>query len=110
MFTSIKPINLYYFIYFLFGISIISVVIVWNSNLHKNPKFTTLLSLLTALTIFFSSFAIIIQLYTFHAEQLDAEVKIYDKMFTKLFEDSISFFEKNPKMNYLYNEIFSFCR
>lgn len=98
--------ELYYTVYFLFAFTFVSIIIVWNSNLHKNPRFTTILSLLTALTIFFTSFAIIIQLYTFHAQQTDTEVQIYDTMFTNLFHDTIDYFDKNPKMNYYYDEIF----
>lgn len=98
--------ELYYTVYFLFGLTIISTIIVWNSNLHKDPRFNTILSLLTALTIFFTSFAIVIQLYTFHAQQSDTEVQMYDTMFTNLFHDTINYFDKNPKMNYYYNQIF----
>lgn len=98
--------ELYYTIYFLFGLSFVSCIIVWNSNLHKDPRFTTILSLLTALTIFFTSFAIIIQLYTFHAQQVDSEIQIYDTMFTNLFRDVENIFKNYPKINYLYDEIF----
>ncbi len=104
--SNFRNVKLYYTVYFLFGLSFISCIIVWNSNLHKDPRFATLLSLITALTILFTSFAIIIQLYTFHAQQFDSEVQIYDTMFTNLFHDSINYFENNTKMNYYYNEIF----
>jgi hypothetical protein len=104
--TTFSAMELYYTVYFLFGISLICCIIVWNSNLHKDPRFTTLLSLLTALTILFTSFAIIIQLYVFHAQQVVSEIKIYDEMFNDLFNNSIRYFDHNPKMNYLYNEIF----
>jgi hypothetical protein len=104
--TSFSPSELYYTVYFLFGLTFVSCIIVWNSNIHKDPRFSAIVSLLTALTIFFTSFAIIIQLYTFHAQQTDSEIQIYDTMFTNLFHDSIDYFTNNPKMNYYYNEIF----
>jgi hypothetical protein len=98
--------ELYYTVYFLFGLTFISCVIVWNTKIHTDPRFSAIVSLLTALTIFFTSFAIIIQLYTFHAQQTDSEVQIYDTMFTNLFHDSIDYFENHPKMNYYYDQIF----
>ena len=107
MFTAkLTAIDLWYSVYFLFGVTVLAVIIVWNSKLHKDPRFTSILSLLTALTIFFTSFAIIIQLYTFHAQQTDSEIQLYDDMFTRLFEDSVGYFQNNPKMSYYYNEIF----
>lgn len=104
--SRVSSSELWYTVYFLFAITIISCIIVWNSSIHKDPRFTTILSLLTALTIFFTSFAIIIQLYTFHAQQTDSEIQIYDQMFQQLFEDSIGNFQKQPKLNYYNNEIF----
>ena len=98
--------ELYYTVYFLFGFTIVSVIIVWNTKIHKDPRFMPIVSLLTALTIFFTSFSIIIQLYTFHAQQTYSEIQIYDTMFTNLFHDSVDYFENNPKMNYYYNQIF----
>jgi uncharacterized membrane protein len=95
--------ELYYTVYFLFGLTIISTIIVWKSNLHRDPRFNTILSLLTALTIFFTSFTIVIQLYTFNAQQSNTEVQIYNTMFINLFHDTINYFDKNPKMNYLCN-------
>jgi hypothetical protein len=91
---------------FLFTLCIVICTLIWNSKLHTNPKFTTLISLITALTIFFTSFSIIIQLYTFNIQQTNEESKIYDTMFTNLYHDSINYFETNPKMNYYYDEIF----
>jgi hypothetical protein len=104
--SSFNASELYYTVYFLFGLTFVSCVIVWNTKIHTDPRFSAIVSLLTALTIFFTSFAIIIQLYTFHAQQTDSEVQIYDTMFTNLFHDSIDYFENNPKMNYYYNQIF----
>lgn len=103
---SFSASELYYTVYFLFGITIVSVIIVWNTQIHKDPRFMPIVSLLTALTIFFTSFAIIIQLYTFHAQQTNSEIQMYDTMFTNLFHDSIDYFTNNPKMNYYYNQIF----
>jgi len=98
--------TIYYSVMFLFTLCIVICILIWNSKLHTNPKFTTLISLITALTIFFTSFSIIIQLYTFNIQQTNEESKIYDTMFTNLYHDSINYFETNPKMNYYYDEIF----
>ncbi len=98
--------TIYYSVMFLFTLCIVICTLIWNSKLHTNPKFTTLISLITALTIFFTSFSIIIQLYTFNIQQTNEESKIYDTMFTNLYHDSINYFETNPKMNYYYDEIF----
>jgi hypothetical protein len=87
-------------------IAIIVVIAVWNSNIHKNPKYRSLLNLLTALTILFSSFAIILQIYTFNASQTDDLIKINEQMFDDLFEAISTYFETNPKMNYYYSEMF----
>jgi len=100
------PIELYYIIYLLFGFSIITIILVWNSDLHKNPKFKIILSLLGALTILFTSFTLILQLYTFHAQQQDTELQMYESLFNNLIDKTISYFEKNPKMNYLYYQMF----
>jgi len=76
---------IYYFIFFIFIIAVVIILLVWNSNIHKNPKYRSLLSLLGALTIMFSSFAIILQVYTFNASQTDDQIKIYEQMFDDLF-------------------------
>jgi hypothetical protein len=99
-------VNIYYIVFLLFMIAIIVVIAVWNSNIHKNPKYRSLLNLLTALTILFSSFAIILQIYTFNASQTDDLIKINEQMFDDLFEAISTYFETNPKMNYYYSEMF----
>ena len=99
-------VNIYYIVFLLFMIAIIIVIAVWNSNIHKNPKYRSLLNLLTALTILFSSFAIILQIYTFNASQTDDLIKINEQMFDDLFEAISTYFETNPKMNYYYSEMF----
>lgn len=98
--------DIYYFVYLIFIISILAVIFVWNSNLYKNPKFGTILNLITALTILFTSFAIIIQLYTFSVTQSDTEITLYETLFDKLIGETIQFFEHDPKMNYFYNQMF----
>jgi hypothetical protein len=98
--------ELYYSVYFIFGISVLAILIVWNSNLHKNPKFSTILQLITALTILFTSFAIIIQLFTFNSTQSDTEIKLYQSLFDDLLGGTITYFENNPKMIYFYNQMF----
>jgi DNA-binding transcriptional regulator YhcF (GntR family) len=99
-------INIYYIIFLLFIIAILVIFGVWNSNIHKNPKYRSLLSLLGALTIMFSSFAIILQVYTFNASQADSQIQIYEQMFDDLFAAISTYFETNPKLNYYYNEMF----
>jgi hypothetical protein len=99
-------INIYYIIFLLFIIAILVIFGVWNSNIHKNPKYRSLLSLLGALTIMFSSFAIILQVYTFNASQADSQIQIYEQMFDDLFAAISTYFETNPKMNYYYSEMF----
>jgi len=106
MASSLSTSKLYYTVYFLFGLTFIACIIVWNTSIHKDPRFTAIVSLLGGLAILFTSFAIIIQLYTFNAQQTDSEIQIYDTMFDNLFQGSIGYFEKNPKMNYYYNQIF----
>jgi hypothetical protein len=98
--------EIYYSVYFIFLISILVVFLVWNSKLHKNPKFSTILNLVTALTILFSSFAIIIQLYTFSSTQADTEITFYGTLFDDLIGGTITYFENNPKMTYFYNQMF----
>lgn len=98
--------NIYYIVYSLFLISIIVVVVVWNSNIHKNEKYRSLLNLLAALSILFTSFAIIIQIYTFNESQNEDHIKIYEQMFDDLFGAIVDYFESNPKMNYYYNQMF----
>ena len=97
---------IYYFIFFIFIIAFVIILLVWNSNIHNNPKYRSLLNLLSALTIMFSSFAIILQVYTFNASQTDDQIKIYEQMFDDLFEATTTYFEGNPKMNYYYNQMF----
>jgi len=98
--------NIYYIVFLLFIIAVLVVFGVWNSNIHKNPKYRSLLNLLTALTILFSSFAIILQVYTFNASQADSQIQIYEQMFDDLFTAITTYFETNPKMNYYYSEMF----
>ena len=97
---------IYYFIFFIFIITFVIILLVWTSNIHKNPKYRSLLNLLAALTIMFSSFAIILQVYTFDASQTDDQIKIYEQMFNDLFEATTTYFEGNPKMNYYYSQMF----
>lgn len=98
--------NIYYYVFLLFLISIIVIFAVWNSNIHQNAKYRSLLNLLTALSILFSSFAIVVQVYTFNASQTDSQIQIYEQMFDDLFESITSYFEANPKMNYYYDQMF----
>jgi DNA-binding transcriptional regulator YhcF (GntR family) len=98
--------NIYYYVFLLFLISIIVIFAVWNSNIHQNAKYRSLLNLLTALSILFSSFAIVVQVYTFNASQKDSQIQIYEQMFDDLFESITSYFEANPKMNYYYDQMF----
>ena len=97
---------LFYTIYFLFFISFMIIVIFWNSRLHANPKFRVLLNVLTALTIIFTTLAIIIQLYAFTASQTNAQITNYETLFNILIVDTMHYFEQNPKMNYFYNQMF----
>ena len=99
-------VNIYYIVFLLFIIAVLVIFSVWNSNIHKNPKYRSLLNLLTALTILFSSFAIILQVYTFNASQADSQIQIYEQMFDDLFTAITTYFETNPKMNYYYSEMF----
>ena len=98
--------NIYYYVLLLFVISIIIIIAVWNSNIHKNAKYKSLLNLLTALSILFSSFAIVVQVYTFNASQTDSQIQIYEQMFDDLFSEITTYFETNPKMNYYYDQMF----
>jgi hypothetical protein len=98
--------EIYYSVYFLLFISIIVCILVWNSKLHKSLKYQQFLQLLAGLTVLFTSFAIIIQLYTFSASQADTEVQIYETMFNDLIGETLTYFENNPKMNYYYNSMF----
>ena len=98
--------NIYYYVFLLFLISIIVIFAVWNSNIHQNAKYRSLLNLLTALSILFSSFAIVVQVYTFNASQKDSQIQIYEQMFDDLFESITTYFEANPKMNYYYDQMF----
>jgi len=98
--------NIYYYVFLLFLISIITIIAVWNSNIHQNAKYRSLLNLLTALSILFSSFAIVVQVYTFNASQKDSQIQIYEQMFDDLFESITTYFETNPKMNYYYDQMF----
>lgn len=98
--------NIYYYVFLLFFISIIVIIAVLNSNIHQNPKYKSLLNLLTALSILFSSFAIVVQVYTFNASQKDSQIQIYEQMFDDLFESITTYFESNPKMNYYYDQMF----
>ena len=98
--------NIYYYVFLLFLISIIVIFAVWNSNIHQNAKYRSLLNLLTALSILFSSFAIVVQVYTFNASQKDSQIQIYEQMFDDLFESITTYFESNPKMNYYYDQMF----
>jgi predicted PurR-regulated permease PerM len=98
--------EIYYSVYFIFFISILICILVWNSDLHKSLKYQQFLQLLAALTVLFTSIAIIIQLFTFSATQADTEVQIYETMFNDLIGNTLSYFEKNPKMNYYYNSMF----
>ena len=98
--------NIYYYVVLLFIISITIIIAVWNSNIHQNAKYRSLLNLLTALSILFSSFAIVVQVYTFNASQKDSQIQIYEQMFDDLFESITTYFESNPKMNYYYDQMF----
>lgn len=98
--------ELYYWVYFLFFITFLISLLVWNSNLHKSLKYQQFLQFLVAITILFTSFAIIIQLFTFNVTQSDTEVQIYESMFNDLIGETLTYFENNPKMNYYYNSMF----
>lgn len=99
--------NIYYYIYFLFGFCIISIILFWNSNIHRSHKFFMLTQLLMGLSILFTSFAMIIQVYSFNKTQIDTIVQLYQQLFGNLVNDAIKDFEKNPDVNYYYDEIFN---
>jgi DNA-binding transcriptional regulator YhcF (GntR family) len=98
--------NIYYVVYILFTISILIIIFVLNTNIHKNEKYKSLLQLLTAITILFTSFAIVLQIYTFNAGQTIEQIKIYEQIFDDLFEEITTYFETYPKMNYYYDQMF----
>jgi len=98
--------DLFYATYFIFAITIIGLIIFWNSNLHKSHKFNVLLSALTASCTLFMAFTIIAQLYGTYVVQDDTEITLYETLFNQLIADTITFFESNPDMNYYYDEIF----
>ena len=98
--------NIYYIVYILFTISILIIIFVLNTNIHKNEKYKSLLQLLTAITILFTSFAIVLQIYTFNAGQTIEQIKIYEQLFDDLFEEITTYFETYPKMNYYYDQMF----
>lgn len=98
--------EIYYWMYLLFFISFLISILIWNSKLHKSLKYQQFLQLQIALTILFTSFAIIIQLYTFNVSQSDKEIQIYETMFNDLIGNTLAYFENNPKMNYYYNSMF----
>ena len=98
--------DIYYYIYFLFGFCIISIILFWNSNIHKSHKFYMLTQLLMGLSILFTSFAIIIQIYGLDKTQTDTIVQLYQQFFGDLVNDAITEFQQNPDLNYYYDEIF----
>ena len=98
--------EIYYSVFFVFFISVVSGILIWNSNLHKSLKYRQFLQFIIGLTVLFTICAIIIQLYTFSATQADTEVQIYESMFNDLIGNTLSYFENNPKMNYYYNSMF----
>jgi hypothetical protein len=81
--------EIYYLVYFIFLISILAILLVWNSNLHKNPKFSTILNLIT-----------------FSLTQADKEISLYEDLFDELIGETITTFENDPTMNYFYNQMF----
>ena len=98
--------NIYYIVYILITISILIIIFVLNTNIHKNEKYKSLLQLLTAITILFTSFAIVLQIYTFNASQATTQITIYEQIFDDLFEEITTYFETYPKMNYYYDQMF----
>lgn len=98
--------NIYYGIYFLFIIAFLIIIFVLNSNIHKNEKYRSLLQLLSSITIIFTSFALILQIYIFNASQATTQITIYEQIFDDLFQEISTYFESNPKMNYYYDQMF----
>uniref|UniRef100_A0A6C0KPV9 DUF4760 domain-containing protein n=1 Tax=viral metagenome TaxID=1070528 RepID=A0A6C0KPV9_9ZZZZ len=98
--------KLFYIVYLIFFIFLVAIYFVWKTNIHKYPKFEIILKVLTALTILFTSFAIIINIYTFSITQSDSEVKIYQDVFDNLIVNTVILFQNNPKMQYLFDEMF----
>jgi len=99
-------IGIYYYVYLLFFICFIISILIWNSQLHKSLKYQQFLQLIIALTIVFTSFAIIIQIFSLTITQNDTEIQLYETLFNSLILDTFSYFENNPKMNYFYNQMF----
>jgi hypothetical protein len=65
-----------------------------------------LLNLLIALTIIFTSFALLVQIFVFNRTEEDSQVTIYSTIFTSLINDTVTDFQQYPQMNYYYNQIF----
>jgi len=86
---------------------VVIIVVIWHTKLHLNARYRSMLNLLTALTIMFTSFAIIIQIYTFNATQHDTEIQLYEQLFASLIIDTIKYFDNNPDINYYYDQLFS---
>jgi hypothetical protein len=79
----------------------------WYSDWHKIHKFNVLLNLLTALTVIFTSLALLVQVFVFSRTEEDSQVTIYSTIFTNLINDTITDFQQYPQMNYYYNQIFN---
>jgi hypothetical protein len=54
----------------------------------------------------FTSFAIIIQIYTFSVTQRDTDIQFYDTLFKSTILDTINYFKSNLKITYYYDQIF----
>ena len=98
--------DIYLYIYFLFGFCFVSIILFWNSNIHKSHKFYMLTQLLMGLSIVFTSFAIIIQVYSVDKTQTDTVVSLYQQLFGDLANGAITDFQQNPDLDYYYEEIF----
>ena len=93
------------YLYLIFLFCSIFVVMYWYSDWHKIHKFNVLLNLLTALTVIFTSLALLVQVFVFSRTEEDSQVTIYSTIFTNLINDTITDFQQYPQMNYYYNQI-----
>lgn len=77
----------------------------WKTNIGEDEKFKTLIALFGSLSFFFTIYSFYLQNQKELEESKAQGIRFYSDSFKDIFDDTIRFFMKYPKMNYYYRDL-----
>lgn len=85
-------------------------ILLWffhHYKLYKDDKYRVYIKLFIASNVLFTIYIIYLQIQSNREETLNSNSVLYEKIMSKLFDDTLKIFRKNPKMKYFYDDLFN---